>query len=328
MYLESAGDLMETKSYAAFVKDETILLNSSSGGMFTALSEIILEEGNFIVCPTYNGNSDQVEYAMIFDKEERDKCRGSKYIQSIPQDIFKNSEEYLLHNPGKMALFFGTGCQAAGFVSFMEMKKLRHRVIVVDIVCHGAPSPKIWRDYIATIKNGSEASIEQISFRDKRTGWESSSSYAKIEDKEVSLFRYKKYLYGPMTLRHSCYKCPFATVNRVTDITIGDFWGIKESYPEIYNPNGVSVVLVHTKLGLDLFEQSKNLLHWIETDIKNSLQPNLVHPTSKSPLREMFMKDYVTYGIEYILKKYADDTWKGKIRRKMMLARSRFHKRW
>lgn len=315
---------MAIRVYAAFLKNEEQLLNSSSGGMFTALSDVLLDNQDIVVCATYNSRSDQVEYVMVYDKHIRDKCRGSKYIQSIPSEIFRLVEKYLIENPQKKALFFGTGCQAAGFINFMEMKKLRQRVIVVDIVCHGVPSPKIWKDYIRIIKNNLGGEVEHLSFREKRMGWENSSSLVKIGEKETDLTRYKKYLYGPMTLRPSCYECPFATVNRVTDITIGDFWGIKENYPEMHNPKGVSVVLVHTESGMALFEKSKHSLNWKETDINKSLQPNLVHPTSKSSLRDVFMKDYVAHGIDFILKKYADDTWTGKIRRKILLVRSKF----
>lgn len=293
---------MAIRVYAAFLKNEEQLLNSSSGGMFTALSDVFLDNQDIVVCATYNSRSDQVEYVMVYDKHIRDKCRGSKYIQSIPSEIFRHVEKYLIENPQKKVLFFGTGCQAAGFINFMEMKKLRQRVIVVDIVCHGAPSPKIWKDYIQIIKNNLGGEVEYLSFREKRMGWENSSSLVKIGEKEINLTRYKKYLYGPMTLRPSCYKCPFATVNRVTDITIGDFWGIKENYPEMHNPKGVSVVLVHTELGMALFEKSMHSLNWKETDIDKSLQPNLVHPTSKSSLRDLFMKDYVVHGIDFILK--------------------------
>ena len=310
---------METKSYAAFIKDKTTLLNSSSGGMFTALSDVFLETNNAIVCCIYNPITDEPELQLIRSKVERDNARGSKYIQSNAKNIYAESLKFLKENIDKKILFFGTGCQAEAYIKFMRLKGLKSRIITTDIICHGVPSPKIWREYISMLKNqmGGDR-VTYLSFRDKRTGWRSSSSIAKIDAKEVSVKNYKKYLYGPMTLRPSCYTCPFTKLSRDTDLTIGDFWGIEKNYPDMMNEDGVSIVIVHSLIGAELFEHVKEKIVWKETEISKSLQDNLIKPTSYSPYRNVFMQYYQKNGFQKTLKLYADDSFLGKIKRKLL----------
>ena len=123
--------------YAARLKNEDELMRSSSGGVFTALLDSMLSKGNAIVCAIYNYDSHQVEYRLCNDRDIGVKARGSKYIQSVPGDIFETSEKWLRANPKKKLLFIGMGCQAAGFRSYISMKGLLDRTYIVDIICMG-----------------------------------------------------------------------------------------------------------------------------------------------------------------------------------------------
>lgn len=313
------SDYIDEKTYAAYLKDKTQLLKSASGGMFTALSDVYLEEGNAIVCCVYNPDADEPELKLIFTTEERNSARGSKYIQSNPKNVYTESVQFLKEYSDKKILFFGTGCQAAAYLNYMRLEKMENRIMTVDIICHGVPSPKLWREYVYMLKNQmGEGQITYLSFRDKRTGWNSSSSIAKLGKVEVNVQDYKKYLYGPMTLRPSCYVCPFAKLSRETDLTIGDFWGIDKNYPEMMNNDGVSIAIVHTNSGTELFEQAKRNMVWKETDVSKSLQDNLIRPTAYSPQRERFMKYYKRNGFEKTFKLYADNSFWGKLKRKLI----------
>jgi len=142
------GDtLISTTVYAARVKDRELLERSSSGGAFTAISDVFLESGNAIVCAIYNYDSNQTEFCLVTDKEARDRSIGSKYMQSIPGNIYKTASQWLKDNPEKKLMFVGMGCQADGFRKFAETMRIRDQVVIVDIICHGSPSPKLWKEY-------------------------------------------------------------------------------------------------------------------------------------------------------------------------------------
>ena len=138
---------VKTKVYAGRLKDRASLLRSSSGGAFVALSDCFLDNGDAVVCAVYNYEDHATEFQLIENREERDKSIGSKYMQSKPGKIYKIAEDWLINHPEKRLLFVGMGCQADGFRKFAEMKGFRERVWIVDIICHGSPSPRLWKEY-------------------------------------------------------------------------------------------------------------------------------------------------------------------------------------
>lgn len=145
-------------------------MRSSSGGAFTALSDFFLEKGNAVVSSVYNYETHTAEFRLILNKEERDKACGSKYMQSKPGNVFRKAEEWLRANPEKKLLSVGMGCRADGFRKYAEMKNIRNRVCIVDIICHGSPSPKLWREYAASVEKRHGGEITYLTFKDKRNG--------------------------------------------------------------------------------------------------------------------------------------------------------------
>lgn len=295
--------MTDTKVYAARIKDRAVVEKSSSGGLFTAISDHFLDNSGAILCAAYNFDANREEFRIITTREERDRARGSMYMQSYAGDTWKESVKWLEDNPGKNLLFVGVGCQAAGYVRFMEMQGLRDRVTVVDLICHGAPSPKIWREYADSLADGGRFSA--ISFRDKRTGWEHSSGIAVLNGREVSLNMYKRVYTKRYILRRSCSVCPYTRVDRYTDITIGDFWHLEKSMPDFADPMGTSVVLVHTGKGEELFESIKGGLDYRVSNTRDCLQMNLERPTEHAQDREVFWKDYRDRGAAYVIDKYS-----------------------
>lgn len=310
---------MQTKVYAARLKNRTELEKSSSGGMFTAVSDLFLDAGNAVLCSVYDYNEKRTTFSIITDRETRNAARGSKYMQSYPKDIMREGEKWLNENPGKELLFIGTGCQANGFRRFAEARGLRDRVTIVDIICHGAPSPLIWKDYANRIEDMYSSPITYITFKDKRNGWLNPRSFVKVDGKEVSIQLYRNLFSRRSIIRPSCFECPYCRIERETDITIGDFWHIEEKIPDFYDPMGNSVVLVHTDTGMELFERLKYSVDWIRSGKEACWQQNLQRPTFRPKDRELFWKDYKKRGIEYVIKLYGEKTAEAKIRRKVKM---------
>ena len=294
--------MSETKVYAARLKNREELLKSSSGGAFAALSEVFLTAGNAIVCANYNYESNEVAFLLTTEKTIRDEARGTKYIQADLSGIYRECESWLNTNPSKKILFFGLGCQAAAFKQYMTIRKLSDRVVVVDIICHGAPSPRVWKDYIGMAAKNEPLTF--VNFRDKRGGWDHSIGTAVVNGKDISIHDYRR-LYSTRNLtRPSCYFCPYTKIERDSDITIGDFWHIEKKMPDFFDPAGVSLILIHSESGEELFEQAKQYMEYRVSSTKDCWQYNLEKPTQIPDSRYRFWEEYEKYGIEYVTDKY------------------------
>lgn len=311
-------NLIDTKVYAGRLKDKELLLCSSSGGAFMALSNIFLNEGNAVVCAIYNYKTHTAEFQLVTTKEERDAARGSKYMQSKPGNIYKQAVSWLKSYQSKQLLFIGMGCQSDGFRKFAEISEVRDRVWIVDIICHGSPSPKLWREYADSLENKYDGNIFGLTFKDKRNGWRQPTARVVINGEEVFLKDYVRVFYNSCALRPSCHVCPFATTERKTDITIGDYWHIEDKIPDFYDPNGNSLFLIHTDRGQKLFDKAKNNLFYRESNTTDCWQPNLEKPTDVSPFREEFWSDYRRKGIAYIMKKYGTVSLKTRVKNKVV----------
>lgn len=204
----------------------------------------------------YNYEDHATEFQLIENREERDKAIGSKYMQSKPGKIYKTAEDWLINHPEKRLLFVGMGCQADGFRKFAEIKGFCERVWIVDIICHGSPSPRLWKEYAESAEK-KYGKITYLTFKDKRNGWKAPTAYVTAGGQEHLIKDYVKVFYNQCALRPSCYECPYATTERKTDMTIGDFWHIEETIPDFYDEKGNSIFLIHTDRGEQLFETVK-----------------------------------------------------------------------
>lgn len=310
-------NLIDTIVYAGRLKDKSALMSSSSGGAFTALSDFFLKNGNAVVAAIYNYENHTAEFKMILDEEHRERAKGSKYMQSKPGYIYREVYNWLMENPEKELLFVGMGCQSDGFRKFSEIKGIRDRVYIVDIICHGSPSPKLWREYAESIQK-KDGKIIYLTFKDKCNGWKSPAAYVKANGAEKPIKDYVKVFYNRCALRPSCYECPYATTERKTDMTIGDFWHIEETIPDFYDPNGNSLFLIHTNRGEELFEKIQGALNCRLSNTTQCWQANLEAPTKKSEYREEFWNDYQRKGIDFVMKKYRTVPMKTKIKNKLL----------
>ncbi len=292
------------KVYAAKNSTDESRKYSASGGLFTLLSDFVLNSGGVVYGAVFDSDM-QVVHCRALSEEERNPMRGSKYVQSNLEHIFLQVQKDV--NAGHVTLFTGTPCQIAGLKAFL--RKDYPNLYTCDIVCHGVTSPKMFKEYLSFIEKKYHSKIKNISFRDKEQGWsqqkwkiELQSGQILLDNKEVNA--YKNLFYGHVIQRPSCHECPYASIQRQGDITLGDFWGIENSLPDFKDELGVNVVLINTTKGEQLFEKVKDGIHYEESDVKSCLQPQLQYPTERSEKREQYWRDYEKRGFSYVARKY------------------------
>ena len=173
-------------------------------------------------------------------------------------------------------------------------------------------------EYTTSIEQKAGGKITYLTFKDKRNGWRIPTAVAVINSNEIPIKDYVRVFYNRCALRPSCHKCPFATTERKTDITIGDFGYIEKTIPDFYNSDGISVFLIHTDRGEELFNNIKENLEYRLSDTKQCRQANLEDPTPVSVHRQEFWKDYQRKGIDYIMKKYGTVSLKRKVKNKLL----------
>lgn len=293
----------EPIAYAARHKDINEVMKSRSGAAFVAISDYILEQGGVVYGAGYQDHF-RVVHKRAITKKERDEFRGSKYVQSDLTGVFHEVKEDL--KKGLTVLFSGTPCQTSGLKAFVG-KKLLEKLFLVDIICHGVPSPRLWRDYIAYLENKKNDEIVIVNFRDKELfGWKAhKESYIFKMGGGKIVFTYL--FYKHIMFRHSCGVCHFCNTQRPSDITLGDFWGWENNVPDMnIDDKGVSLVLLNTPKGKELFNAVSNRLIVKPVELENSLQPNLQHPSAIHSQRMAFENDYLKRGFIYVIRKYGD----------------------
>lgn len=282
--------------YAAKCKDKNIRLNSTSGGIFTVLSDYILQLQGGICGAVYNTSTQKVEHTITFITEGRNKMRGSKYVQSELSNTFQDIKTLLEQD--KWLLFTGTPCQTAGLLSFL--KKDYPKLVIVDILCHSVPSPLILHEILK------KYAPTNISFRDKSLGWRKSYSFQiKENNKIIHNNTFLNLFFKGLINRPSCYNCIFTNTYRASDLTIGDYWNIKAIDSKFEDPLGVSCILINSPKGKYIFEQIQNKIENIRTDLKPALQACLQqHTTEPVQKRRKFWTDYQEKGFDYCNKNY------------------------
>lgn len=306
--------LLEIEAYGAKHKSDDIRMQSASGGIFTAISDKILASGGVVYGARFDENFNVI-HSRATNKIDRDKFRGSKYVQSFLGFIFKQVKRDL--EEGKYVLFSGTPCQVAGLNNYL--KKDYEKLITCDIVCHGTPSPKIFAEFIEYMEKRQQSKIIDLSFRDKEQGWENQkwkieykNGKAFVESDDLRIYRrlfYKHYIHRP-----SCHNCKFTNLERPSDITIGDFWGDKESISKIIDNKGISLVLVNSIKGKIILQDIKNDIELISCGVGRCMQPQLEYPTEVAENRNDFWDDYNYKGFEYVAKKYGSYKWIDKVK--------------
>lgn len=258
-----------TRAYVCQSKDEAVWKTSSSAGVFHLLATEILRKNGVVFGAAYTDDF-CVQHVVIDRIADLDRVKRSKYVQSSIEDTFICAKKYLEN--GKYVLFTGTACQISGLKRFL--KKEYDRLYTQDLVCHGAPSPGLWKGYMQ--KYSQNGTIVDIQFRDKSQGWfsERISFISADGTKEFDNGNYYTAFLKGLLSRECCYQCQFKGIERESDITLSDCWGWKQITPDFIPSKGISTVLVHSKRGEQLFSLTKENMIVREVTPRKALVDN------------------------------------------------------
>ena len=305
------------KVLAAKNPDEKIRMQSSSGGIFSMLAESVIYKKGVVFGVRFDEN-----WQPVFDYTESMEgianFRGSKYVQAVVGTAYFEVLQFL--KQGRYVLFSGTPCQVAGLRRFLKIEY--NNLLTVDVVCHGVPSPLVWRQYVkeciirsdcraysvknTALSNAKDISvITGISFRDKNLGWKKYSfvirgKSANGEQNTVLLsdiHRNNPFMQAfrdNLILRPSCYNCKTRSGKSCSDVTIADFWGVGHYYPEMDDDKGTGLVLLNTEKGLKLYESLYPQPEQLEVDYQKALagNPCIEKSEKRTKYREIFWYEY------------------------------------
>lgn len=291
--------------YAMKNKAENIRKSSSSGGVFYEYAKSILEDAGSVYGATYN-NFNEIEHIRIDSVESLYKIQGSKYVQSTIINTYEQIKQDLQKD--KKVLFSGTPCQIAGIKTFLMRKKInQENLYTCDIICHGVPSPKVFKDYLKKLEEKYNSKIKKVDFRHKENNhtqnikidFENGKTYISNYDKKDEF--YQLFL-KDIILRESCYNCKYTNFDRVGDITLGDFWGVEKTITNFDDKKGVSLVLINSPKGKEIFEKIKGKFEVQKSNKENCIQKNLKQPCEKPDQYDQIWKSYLEEGYSKLVK--------------------------
>lgn len=294
-------------AYACINRDEGIRLDSSSGGIFTLIAEKIISEAGVVFGAMFN-NEFELVHQYVDKIEDLSKLRGSKYVQSKINNAYKLAQNFL--NSGRTVLFTGTPCQIAGLYSYLP--RTYSNLLTIDFICHGVPSPRLWRKYIRFRED--KADIDKINFRRKNNGWKQFSVSFIFKDNTEYRKIFKKDLYmraflRDICLRPSCYRCEFKTLNRQSDFTLGDFWGVGNILPEMDDDKGTSLVLVNSVEGNKIFDFLTPRMIFVKVNMDEAIKYNspAIKSVPQNPKRQQFFNDLEIFEFDKLVNTYCTD---------------------
>lgn len=288
-------------SYAAWSRDVDTRYKSATAGVFTTLAKKFIEDGGVVYGAAYD-NDMHLSHIRVDSVEGLSAIQSSKYVQSDFSSIYHMVQKDI--NEGFQVMVSGVGCQIAGIHAALRGENL----LLVDITCLGVPSPGVFKKYVQSLEKKHGKKVTDIDFRDKKTGWKTYSQTVTFEDGSSISYKndenpYMRGFLEKIYMRPSCYKCPFCDTKRVGDITIGDFWGIEKTLPELDDKRGVSLLYGVTEKGKKMIESCKEI-EIVKCKIEDTLQQSLVRPADASPKREAFFKDYIKMDFDKLAKKH------------------------
>lgn len=301
--------------YAAVGKKN--LDESTSGGVFGLIAERFIQDGGVVfgaVCDFSSGKP-EVYHTYANNINDLKKLKGSKYVQSDVRMTFSEAKSFL--DKDIKVLYSGTPCQIAGLKSYLA--KEYKNLYTIDIICHGVPNQELFREYVRSLEKVSSSQITDFKFRDKQYGWGQVGSVVYNNKHKKRLFAQESSYFALFlkgyTYRENCYSCKYASIKRVSDITVGDYWGIEIQHPDFIKDNkidvnrGCSCVLANTDKGQDLFEISKGDFIIQKSTLNKVLQDNeqLKKPTTYRSVRDVLISEYKKggyIGVEKFFQRY------------------------
>lgn len=289
------------EAYAAMSYNSDIRKSSSSGGVFNLIANYVVDNNGVVFGAAFDEKFN-VKHISVFEKKEIIKLQKSKYVQSQIGDTFKQAKTYL--EQGILVLFTGTPCQIGGLLNYLG--KSYDNLITQDIICHGVPSPLLWQKYLDYISDDTPICVD---FRNKEYGWTKFKVLLRylndVNEAVYSKNQYMQMFLKNICLRASCYNCSFKTLERPSDITLADFWGVKNVMPEMFDDKGTSLVFVNSKKGQQIFDVIKKHLKYDKAPLEKALEYNASAIASVAPhcKRKKYLKHINDSDFEYLYNK-------------------------
>lgn len=297
------------KCFATWAKDETIRKNSTSGGMFSLLAKRVLKGQGVVFGAAWDKDFYRVRHIGVTAIEDIAPLLKSKYVWSDPTNAYGEVEEEL--RKGKKVLFCGTPCQCAAIARRISTKvpEAVANLITVDFVCHGTPSPETFEAYAKELEKREGSKIIAYDFREKKDGWNFPRIAYKFENgKEKRVIPWLDLYFRDFSLNRSlrecCYKCPFAGIDRPSDITIADCWRVGTTHPDWDDNRGCSNVLINTEKGLEFWNEVVKIgdLDVYDYDLREAQMRNhsLMEPSKLVTKTKPVMYYWLVYWIKRI----------------------------
>lgn len=284
-----------TQLFAGYARDSSLLDRSSSGAIFPVFATEIIRRGGIVFGAAFDVNFSVVHTAASTIQELNALC-SSKYVQSrVTKDCYKQIKAAL--EEGRWVYFSGTPCQIAAVKNYLG-NDYEH-LILQDIACHSVPSPLVWQNYCTELETEHGAPLNSFSFRCKHTSWEKYSISATFANgahflQTATENPYQQGFIKGLFSRLSCFSCPFKGIDRCSDVTLADFWGVKGICPQIYNERGTSLILLHSEKAKALFDACKEKITYLPVTSENTFMFNsaMISSSKKPTLFDEFWQEY------------------------------------
>lgn len=299
----------DVKVYALINTDDKVRKSSSSGGAFSAIAEYVLSQSGVVFGAAFDDNFD-VHHISVDNPVDLHKLRGSKYVQSRIEDSYKQAKEYL--ETGRLVLFTGTACQTSGLIGYLGHDY--DNLITQDLICHGVPSPMVWRKYIKFREQLERSKTKDVFFRDKSFGWhdwhiafqfDNGVEYKENQRDDMMI---KSFLRGKCS-RECCYDCIFKQKVRLADFTLADYWGIEQIAPQLDDDKGISSCYVNSPKAEKIVNAIRDHVNLWEMDFDTAVEYNLAMIESERVRedRNAFLKDMRRKPFDMVVGKYIDE---------------------
>lgn len=271
--------MFEKRAYAYKISGKRKRLDSQSGGAFAVIAEIWLNNGGIVYGVAFE--KPYAVYKRINTVKGLEAIKGSKYVQALLENTITSIEKDL--NNGEKVLFSGTPCYVAAVNSYCKYKKLNiTNLLTVEFLCHGVPSPQLFKAYIEHVEKNNNCEINNVKFRDKRVnGWGGyystylTNNDVKTSENWLDIFHSDRYF------RESCFNCIYTSKERYADITISDFWAVGQVLKTFGDSNGISMILFNSQKGFMLKPQVESKGIMSEVELNDIVQRPMEHPTIK-----------------------------------------------
>ena len=305
--------------YAVKARDEELRLKSSSGGVFSLIADSFYASEGIVYGVAMDEDMKSCSMIRTTGTGELSRLRGSKYIQADVHDIYRSVKSDL--EEGKQVLFSGVPCQINALKLFLN--KEYDNLYCVEAVCHGVPSPLLWRKYIDYLEEKYGGRVKSVNYRSKKNGWKKYETAIEgnniRQSKTASEDSFMMMYLRNYCLRPSCYDCQAKKLDSSADLTLADFWGVWNISPEMFDDKGTSLILIQSDKGDELLKRIRELADHKEVSFAEAVSYNSAYSKScdRPECRGVFFADLNAVPFNTMIKKYASISAKTRLKKLM-----------